>query len=257
MAETKPGRSFSEAKPHIRTLDLIMFKGSDVVSGLISKVERVSVDCPEGGSYTHVGLAILENDLLPVEQQNGRLLVLESTMSGSLADGVLAIDGKSHLGVQFRDLGQVVEAYDVAPASRIAWLPLQEERRPKNFRKLCQVCGKYNGIFYDASVVDLAAAAVPLLRPVRDSPCLKKLRDAFCYCFCCCTKAGRQGESNWLFCSELVANIYKDLGILPADVNPEDVMPCDFLPKGAKTETLDADKKIPWLFSGVIQIHKG
>ena len=60
---------------------------------------------------------------------------------------------------------------------------------------------------------------------------------------------GREHLSHWQFCSELVANIYKDVGILPASVDAANVMPVDFItdPKNP-TKTLDKDGEVPPLF---------
>jgi hypothetical protein len=35
--------------------------------------------------------------------------------------------------------------------------------------------------------------------------------------------------SNWQFCSKMVANLYIDLGLIPATINPSNVLPIDFL----------------------------
>lgn len=262
----KPGRSFLEIKPLICTFDLIMFRGGDLVSDAISAVEKASVHDKRGGDYTHVGMAIWSDDLLAPgsgPQQPRRLLVLESTMSGNMADGVPDIDGHAHLGVQLRDLEAVVNGYDANPKTHIAWLPLQEDRRGSVKKgQLAASYDKYKGIFYDASALDLAAAAVPMLRPIRDCSLLECVRDKMCACICCCLPKSLEvtpQESKWLFCSELVANVYRDTGILPANVEPKDVLPCDFLPSSAGSSygTMDADKKVPWLFTGVVQFHKG
>jgi hypothetical protein len=238
-----------------------MFRGGDLVSDVISGVEKASVHDKRGGDYTHVGMAVWSDDLLGGQK---RLLVLESTMSGSLADGVTDIDGHAHLGVQLRDLEAVVNGYDTNPKTHIAWLPLQEDRKSAVKKgQLAASYDKYKGIFYDASVIDLAAAAVPMLRPVRDCSMLSCVRDKMCACFCCCLPKSlgvTPQESKWLFCSELVANVYRDMGILPGNVDPKDVLPCDFLPSSAGSGntygTMDADKKVPWLFTGVVQFHK-
>jgi hypothetical protein len=147
------------------------------------------------------------------------------------------------------------------------------------------------GVRYDASCINLAAAAFPILRWIRDHPCLRKFRDAFSRAFCCGSR-----PSTWLFCSELVAQIYVLLGVFPESVNPADVIPTDFLPayfvspsqmnavepstsasasasvkvitektklccccrKGKKSngQTKDTDSKIPWVCADVVRYHK-
>lgn len=264
----KPGRPFGEIKPMIRTLDLIMFRGGDIVSDFIAKVEAMSVKRTGASTYTHVGLAVWGRDLgLLARGFEETLLVFESTLSGNLSDGVKDIYGRAHLGVQLRNLEEVVVAYDSCPTTHMAWLPVQEDRRVTlKLETLPAIYGKYKDLFYDASALDLLAAAAPMFRPVRDCAALTCVRDKFCQCFCCCCKKGADAkspelpnrESNWQFCSELAANVYKDIGLLPQDVNSQDVLPCDFLPASSPGTygTLDVDKKVPWLFNGVVQFHK-
>ena len=131
MSTAKPGVPFSEIKDGVRSLDLILFRGKDAVSGAISAVEKVSTGESSAGNYTHAGLA-LWSDEIDVRLPEGRkLLIMESTMSGRLADGVPDIHGQAHLGVQLRDLSAVVEAYDAPAETRMAYLPMKNEVRAK------------------------------------------------------------------------------------------------------------------------------
>lgn len=262
MAE-KPGVLYSEIRPHLRSLDLLLFRGTDVVSGIISRVERYFDGTTLENDFTHVGLCIRpeKGDLFGGLKLGG-LYVMESTMSGNLADGVKDVHGESHLGVQVRDLDAVVEAYDSKPKARLAWAPLKEELRPVFPDKICdEALRKYTGIFYDASVVDLAAAAgVCGARAARDCRCFECLRDMACWCVCTRKRAGSDSAllpkdnkpSNYLFCSELVANIYRDCRVLPQTVEPKNVMPEDFLPNPKNPQTtVDADKQVPLVISGI------
>ena len=279
-AQQKPGAPFRTIRPLIQTGDTLLFRGSDAVSDAITEVER---RYDGANAFSHSGMAVWPRDLpttssIRRDGDQDRLYVLESTASGRLVDGVPAItDDRGHLGVQIRDLDLVVEAYDASPKTRLAWLPLQDARRPALSQQALDhtVC-RYLGESYDASCVDLSAAAIPFMRVVRDNRCFRRLRDKFCGLCCCGAK-----PSSWLFCSELVASIYVDWGVVPETVIPADVMPTDFLPKGFKAirptsetsalvsdtpsssssstatiiETADSDRQVPWVFKEVVRYH--
>lgn len=263
-AKQKPGVPFRMIRGSIQTGDLILFKGGELVSAVIAEIEEHynGVD-----SFSHAGMAILAKDLpadsiLRRPDDNDKLYIIESTGSGRWIDGVPAVtDNKGHLGVQLRDLDLVVESYDTNPKTRMAWLPLQKPAMDTvSSQKLDATVIKYIGQVYDCDCVSLFAAAIPCMRCVRDSWTFRHLRGAFC-CLCCCGSK----PSSWLFCSELVSQIYIDWGIFPDTVAPEDVLPTDFLPKGFETPgatetstlvTADADKQVPWVFKGVHRYHK-
>ena len=70
---------------------------------------------------------------------------------------------------------------------------------------------KYNGITYDANCWSLLSSIIPFLRPKRDH--IEQFLNT----------------DDWLFCSELVAEIYVKLGIFPDTVDPKNVVPMDFI----------------------------
>lgn len=236
----------------MQTFDLILFRGSDFVSNAISKIERAMIQSYDY-DFTHVGVCMLGRDLNQSMFEKAGLLmadktyVFESTMSGSLSDGVPDVSGRSHLGCQLRDLDEVIKAYK----GTIAWAPLLSRCRPppENIPALvASINTKYGGAFYDASAVDLFGAVFPTARKCRDCGPFKTLRKLFCGCCC---------GSERLFCSELAANIYKEIGAFPCDLSSEDVVPLDFItnPK-SPTRTLDADRKVPVIFGPLIIIKK-
>ena len=252
---TKPGVNYSEIRANLKTYDIIGFRGSDFVADAISSTERESV----GENYiTHVGMVIRARDLPRDSPQYDadKVYVLESTASGA-KDNILAqfvgsvpsvIDGKGHLGVQLRDLDVLVPQYDAPDRARLLWLPLKNSA--PHPAMVQAILDKYLGVFYDASPVNLASAVNPRLRKCRDNCLFKALRDCFCICVC-----GTR-PSKWLFCSELVAQIYVDIGVFPRNtVNPSDVLPVDFLPRDAMT-TMDADGKVPQVFGVPVKFHK-
>lgn len=258
----KPGVKYSEIRPKLKSFDLLLFKGTDLVSSALSRLQCKidGADWTEG--FSHAGLCIRSEDLLPTCTPAelswlfpDMVYVFESTMSGDLADGVKDVWGESKLGVQIRDLDRVMIAYDANPNARLAWCPIKEELRQfipaGSIRKEYE---KYRGYSYDASAVDLAAAAFPSMRPLRDNCCFQSIRDALC---CCCCGGGEgKKPSQWQFCSEMVANVYKDVSLFGDRVNAADVMPMDFVPDKTKPcGTLDADGVVPNIFSNLVRYH--
>jgi hypothetical protein len=275
LKEGKPGESYSEIKPLLETFDLLLFRGADAFSGLIAKVEKIE-DGQQAPDFTHAGCVIRGCDLLPiqrVEEQNwlkaDDVYVFESTMSGTLADGPADVTNHARFGVQLRQLDKVVAAYDEPAISRMAWAPLRKDIRERitandGCKKARAEYEKYKGLRYDASAVDLAAAAgIPCARCIRDCYTFQRIRDCL---YCCCRKrddfspqSHKRDDvpSNWQFCSELVANIYKDLGIIPESVVTANVMPVDFLCDPEHPEkTFDADKQVPPVCVPFVRFHK-
>ena len=261
MSSEKPGVLYAEIRDKIKTYDLFLFRGADFVSDTISGIEAITVGT---GMFTHAGIAVWAKDL-PVgssfrrEGDENSLYVLESTASGKLISAPMTIDNKAHLGVQLRNMDEVVPSYDSFPSSRMAWLPLREDVRPlPNPEMLQNILERYVNLFYDANCLDLLASAIPLFR------LLRRLFHTTCIgCKHCCCSCRTRHTNKWYFCSELVAQIYIDVGIFPVMLKPENVIPADFLPKnfdGESSETppkmgptVDKDSQVPWVFHKVIR----
>ena len=238
----KPGVPFYEIKSLMRTYDLLMFRGTDLISNTIAKVEahEDGKQVKKCANFTHVGIVIRGEDMMPIKDPSERdwlhaedVFVLESTMSGDLADGCKDVHGETHFGVQLRLLDNVVEHYDKPKKSRIAWCALRAEL-PKQAKDTVRAeYEKYRGLSYDLSIVDLAACFSPTVRKIRDNTAFEHIRDALCSFVYGKKRADDAGSdnyvSNWQFCSELAANIYKDIGLLPSSVNPSNAMPADFV----------------------------
>jgi len=230
----KPGVPYSQIRDELQSLDLLLFRGSDAISDFIRLLEghfleptSTLLDGAEKyqGSpdeFSHVGMVVRPDILDDPRTQPGAVYVWESTMSGTLGDGAYNIDGVSYLGVQLRDLGRVVADYDAPPDTRLAVAPLRPEVRAAVFgekgERLPEVRQRFTALFkdlngrrYDANPGSLAGAMVPPLRIFRDGA------EDFL------------GTHNWLFCSELVALVYRELGVFPAEVRPRNVIPMDLL----------------------------
>lgn len=266
----KPGSPYSDVKPLMRTYDLLLFRGTDFVSNIIAKIEAHEdgvEKVKDVANFTHVGIVIRGADLLPIKDATEEkwlkadaVYVLESTMSGDLADGCMDVHGESHLGVQLRNLDDVVTHYDSRPKARMAWCALKQSPSSSSGVTIRAEYEKYRGLSYDLSVIDLAACAFKPVRRIRDNSIFEHLRDAVCRFMYGKSRADNAGQDNlvskWQFCSEMAANIYKDIGVLPDTVNPSNTMPADFVTDpGDPTKTLDKDGEIPPIFTKPMLFH--
>ena len=202
-----------------RPLDLILFKGGDLVSDAIRFLEgrclrhtsRIKLE--EGvRSFSHVGLVVTREILDDERLERDKLYVWESTMSGPLSDGVKNVNDESFLGVQIRDLDEVVKAYLSDEDAKIAFAPLIDPVDCEALRhRFTRFVRKHDGTRYDANFASLFGSIYPALRPLRNLT----------------EKIFR--TKKWLFCSELAALTYKKMGIFPPDCDPRDCVPMDFL----------------------------
>ena len=188
----KDGILYETIKPNLKPLDLLLFKGADFIGKAITFLQRsrfknTLVD------FTHAGMVvtkeILDDDLL----EEGKLYILESVLSGKLAQGVYNIRGKGYIGVQLRDLDEVIETYDRSNGTRIAHYQLQNN--PYNDiskhdylkSQFTTLFKKYDGIKYDFNFVSLLSSIYPMFR------CMRSQIEHYLH------------TEEWLFCSELCA----------------------------------------------------
>lgn len=209
----KQGKLLSDIRAQLKPFDLLVFKGDDFVSGFISLLEKRGHKNAKGGNFTHAGMIvtsdILDNPLL----QPGKVYVLESVISGKLGCGVTDINGNAFLGVQIRDLDELLPAYDSPNDTAIAWCPLiNNPYMSDNVKeRFTQFYDSVYGITWDANCWSLLSTLYPRMRPLR--PLIEKLLHT----------------EKWLFCSELIATVYKEFAVLPAYVDPKDVLPADLV----------------------------
>lgn len=205
---------FRQTRNQLAPLDLLLFKGGDFVSDIIRKSERLWLG-KGAGEFSHVGLVVTRN-LLPDNEllKWGELYIWESTISGKLGQGVKNVEGRSFLGVQLRKLDDVIEAYDSSKKTRVAWCPLLhplDTTDTKITDQFTKIFKELDGRRYDANMMSLGSSLFS------------------------CMRRGRRfvematGTGDWLFCSELAALVYKEMGILPPDTNEKNVVPVDFI----------------------------
>lgn len=227
----KEGIKYADIRDDIKSFDLIFFNGGDTTSNMIRflqarqgsrkmrylKWRKNKIKIPRD-AFSHVGLVVRDDILDDPRLEHGVPYIFESTMSGTLTDGIYNINDEAFLGTQLRNLDDVVKGYDSAPTSRIAVahfnrdiienLYITQEEIKSEFTKLFI---KYDEIPYDLNPISLISSIFQLFRRIRGKS--EKIADS----------------EPWLFCSELVATIYIELGFIPGDVNPKDVVPMDFL----------------------------
>jgi len=237
--------TYSKLIEKIAPLDLILFKGGDLVSDTIRFLEKEEL---KNGDFSHCGL-IVNSELLPTVPQliPGKWYVWESTMSATsglmshFSDNVPNVEtGKGKFGVQIRDFEDVIPSYLKTKGTAIAWCQLKDNpwkqkpdeniltyywRKKKLIKKACNTHKRYGNRMYDVNFLSLFAALFP---------CLRKARDEFNEIFIDGHKILSSIDINidpagWLFCSELVALVYQRLGIIGKQFNPADVVPVDFL----------------------------
>lgn len=224
----------------VAPLDLLVFKGSDLVSDTISGLESYMIGT---GAVTHVGVA-MTRDLMPfvddfdTSNNDGsgdkELLIWESILSGPLSDGVYNEEnGKTTFGVQFRNLREVVSANidksktsDTVGVCKLKDNPtVRKSGESKHHyaarigrlkRKLKRVYKRYNGTQFNFNFLDLLATVFPKLRPIRD------IEEK--------TVGAVLGTDKWLFCSEFATTLYQYIGVVDPKVNFRDATPADYLP---------------------------
>jgi hypothetical protein len=253
QTKQKEGVSWAAIRDTIQPLDLVLFSGADVLSSLIKFLERenltpVSGSSQDAGAFSHVGLVVTKAIFDHPKVLPGRLYVMESTISGRLGNGVNNIDGKWHLGVQIRDLDELIEAYDKSARTAVAIARLksnpartsvllsqhssEQTEVPRHLREqFAMLYNEYNGITYDSNCWSLAASIYPCLRP--------------------CRPLAETTTSNWLFCSELVATINIRMGIFDKKVNPKNVTPMDLV--GFDRDAIN-DGGVPQVYEAPIRV---
>ena len=213
--KSKSGVKFSNIKNEIRPLDIILFRGGELVSDAISFIEDVFVG---KGDWTHVGL-VITTDIVPIKNgKPNQLYVWESTMSGDMGDGTNNVEtGDGFFGVQIRDLEKVVDTYDNSADTKIAWCRLinnpllqKETESDEDYKnridnlkeKLFEFYEKHNNTRYDYNCLNLLSAICDNM-----PKCKNKV----------------------FFCSELVTAIYQILGLIPKEIDPETMSPVEFI----------------------------
>jgi hypothetical protein len=246
--------SFEEIRSEIKPFDLIAFRGGDLASELISVFEKYEVGV---GNFTHVGM-IVTADILPFckkvdgekfELDPNKLYLYQSTFTYTvpyIVDGVQDVTtGKGFFGVQLCDMEEVIPNYISSKTTKVAYCKLIDNpweshkgendedlkiRRAKLTSDFQNFFEEYQGRMYEMDPLSLLSAMFPTLRSIRDyqdkltHKLVKKLNKwGFRI-----KENSNYTPSGWQFCSELVSNVYKLIGILPESLNAENILPIAF-----------------------------
>ena len=236
---------YSKIKTQLRPFDLLAFKGPDTVSDLIRCIEAARVTRSgvhvHPADFSHVGMLVNSEILDHPMVETGKWYIWESTMSGSLTDGIKNVAGETFLGVQLRCLDEVVQGYLKSPKAEIAWCklkqnPLEQFTQQSVKQRFTAVFRELDHNPYDCNIGSLFCAVYRCCRPWRTG----------CEALCM--------SGNWLFCSELVALIYRLFEVLPEAVNEKDVLPVDLI-----YPNQDNDSSIPLegIVEAPVRIHIG
>ncbi len=213
-------------------LDLILIQGTAAFSKLIEKGSKI---IRGSGQFTHCGLVINKKICPNIKSKYAikeeELLFMEVTVS--IINEVPNIEtGGVSLGAQVRILSDVLEEL-LEQGAGIAVAHLKENpytqaaARNDNFKieQICHIISmnyeKYvtgNNSIYDLNLFSLLGTIFPSVRGLRD-----KIDDITSFI---------QDKYPWLFCSELICIIYRDLGLLDKNIDVQAYLPVDFVHPG-------------------------
>lgn len=228
----KRGALYDDIKRHFRPFDAVFFKGSSLFSRVISRSQMLFNDDPNSGDFTHVGMIVNSDILEHPNVLKGKLYILESTIGGHFGLDVYDINGRSIIGVQLRDLDEVVRAYDVPNNTTIAYgkliaNPINKLPGLKLKEMFTIFFNEVNGKMYNGNICDMMAAFIPYIRGYREFN--KYVTNSMCPCM---------GGNDKYFCSELIALAYVITGVYPENINIHNVMPRDIAMPWCDTDTM-------------------
>jgi hypothetical protein len=167
---------------------LVFFKSSDFVSKTIQRYEKIwGIKDP----FSHVGIAIHSKFLKGCKCVDPKtFIILESTMSGPLNDGVRDICNNIFFGVQLRNFNDILKTFSY----QITIFKLNYEINKLTIKNTIK---SVLGIKYDYDIFNLLTVHVPI--------------------------NFKQGKK--MFCSQLVCEILKELGLLKKEINSKKISP--------------------------------
>ena len=246
---TQP-QNYQDIKSQMLPLDIIAFRGGEIVSDIISFLQREQV---ESGEFSHVGIVVTA-DILPcwliddkkIVLNPDHIYILESTFNYQVPNVINCIPdvltNKGKLGVQLRDLDLVIPDWLYNDTTKVAWCklinnPFEKKDYESNeayilrkavlIEKFHNVFNKYYGRMYEMDILTMISSLFPSFRVLRDSKdyLVKKYYSLLNLLGLATVDSGPAG---WQFCSELVGNIYQEFDILSKDFDTSDIVPMDF-----------------------------
>ncbi|KAJ3216943.1 hypothetical protein HDU67_008762 [Dinochytrium kinnereticum] len=247
----------------LQPLDLVLFNGKDPVASFIRKVQRNQVvphlDRPFHALWTHAGI-LVDKTILPLDcLEPNKLYLYESIFSGEVAgyvySKVLPLDhavkqGSFHLGPQVRDFAAVVEEAD----SDVAICPLSTTERKRIMKHLDEDPMAFMNLYEKYKTFGYPLAILPQLAAANDA-LFKQLDDVRSFMASTFNLQQKKAESKEVFCSELVAILYRAFSIdsftkldpgkftpLEVEVAPEFEGKCYYVKENKKVLLKDSQK---------------
>lgn len=209
--DSKDGVPFSQIKNKIKPFDLILFKGSGIMSQGITTLQKLIIG---NGDWSHVGV-VITNDILNYDNVDS-IYILESTLSATSKD---VSTNKISSGVELRDLSQVINDYDSNPKTKIAWCPLINNPMDK---KETESADEYN-----TKINKIKENIIKFYNEHSDAKydynCFSLGKSLFSWF------KKPSHNPNMYFCSELVVSVYQELGLIDKNLDPETFTPTEII----------------------------
>lgn len=242
----KPGFLYSDVRNTLRPFDLLLFAGEDEISAMIrflqvrkiaekrvgagKSEEDLLAELKTMGIFSHVGMVVTSEILNHPNVEPGKIYVWESTMGGRFGQNVQNIHHEDFLGVQLRNFDELFDIYDEPKSTSIAVCHL--ENNPYDLAKteterecirfvFTNLFNRLDGARYNMNPVALASSMFPTFRAMRKRRSGGKSSSN--------NPSSSVSASRWLFCSELLAVVYTELGLYPDTVIPDNVLPMDLI----------------------------
>lgn len=206
-------------KNNMKSLDLLLFRGDDIISDTISDISRqrqqisfketISSNCNtllRTNDFTHAGLIIHPSLLPDCGLDHNKLYILESTFShkiiGMNNGPTDYLTNEYFFGVQLRDLELVCHSYIKNDKTKIMWLPLSLTPKINNFSLIFN--NYHKRPFLTEKIIDFQQITPELMLMAKsilnETLLLTILKNAFS-------------------CVNLVVSIYSDIKIIPTGVS--------------------------------------
>lgn len=216
---------YDEIKSQITPLDLLAFQGGDFYSRFLTKVQELHEKRDE---CSHVGI-VINKDLIDLDfMEDDELYIFESTISWEDDVPDMEQNGKGFIGVQVRPLRDVLKSYYTNEHCKVMWAKLENNPFTDSNEYSRRVIRDKFKEFYEANKGKIYEYN-PLALLASNFPSMRKLRDGIYYMLNKLNiKTPGRDKDSWKFCSELVADVYKCLGIFPPETDSSNVVPVSF-----------------------------
>lgn len=217
-------KKYKDIKSQIYDLDIIFFRGNELVSKAIVELEKAILGT---GEWSHVGLVISKRHLktinLSITESKDTLYIWESTMSSTnkiiTADPSLDVEsGKGVFGVQIRRLDDVIKN-SLKNGVCIGW------GRLLNNPLIQRVWESDVDFDMRLDEIEIKLGYLHGLYQHRPYPLnvLRIIRSLFESCHC----IEPLDDTGSVFCSQFVAIVYQYLGILEKRFDTGEIVPVD------------------------------